>query len=217
MSREVHAVIARDVGAPVTLESILAPDPGPDEVLVKVQACGFCSTDPHHRKGRINDDSPFLPGHGSAGVAEAVGERVTNVTSGDFVVLDWQARCRTCRACLRGRPGHCFDSSRTDAVESIRDLTRGIGADAVVDAVGHPETYHQAFYACDLAGTEKILPDGAGRRVREDAPRRGPALSSGAAQADGASRPLSGAFGPDTARRCDRQRRAGRRRTRSCP
>ncbi len=49
------------------------------------------------------------------------------------------------------------DSSRTDAVEAIRDLTGGFGADVVVDAVGRPETFKQAFYARDLAGTAVLV------------------------------------------------------------
>ncbi|OMI35435.1 oxidoreductase [Streptomyces sparsogenes DSM 40356] len=49
------------------------------------------------------------------------------------------------------------DSSRTDAVEAIRGLTGGFGADVVVDAVGRPETYKQAFYARDLAGTVVLV------------------------------------------------------------
>ncbi|MDR4532697.1 S-(hydroxymethyl)mycothiol dehydrogenase [Glutamicibacter sp. PS] len=47
---------------------------------------------------------------------------------------------------------HTVDSSKVDAVEAIRELTGGFGADVVIDAVGRPETYAQAFYARDLAG-----------------------------------------------------------------
>ncbi len=46
-----------------------------------------------------------------------------------------------------------MDSSAVDPVEAIRELTGGFGADVVIDAVGRPETYKQAFYARDLAGT----------------------------------------------------------------
>ncbi|MDV2976124.1 S-(hydroxymethyl)mycothiol dehydrogenase [Glutamicibacter sp. HZAU] len=47
---------------------------------------------------------------------------------------------------------HTVDSSKVDAVEAIQELTGGFGADVVIDAVGRPETYKQAFYARDLAG-----------------------------------------------------------------
>jgi S-(hydroxymethyl)mycothiol dehydrogenase len=75
-----------------------------------VQACGVCHTDLHYREGAINDEFPFLLGHEAAGVVEAVGDDVTDVTPGDFVVLNWRAVCGRCRACLRGRPWYCFST-----------------------------------------------------------------------------------------------------------
>jgi S-(hydroxymethyl)mycothiol dehydrogenase len=239
-----------------------------------VEACGVCHTDLHYREGGISDEFPFLLGHEAAGTVEAVGEGVTEVAPGDFVVLNWRAVCGQCRACLKGKPWYCFathnatqrmtltdgtelspalgigafiektlvaagqctkvdrdadaaavgllgcgvmagfgaavntggvargdsvavigcggvgnaavagaavagattivavdrdarkleaakgfgathtvDSSTEDPVEAIRALTGGHGADVVIEAVGRPETYEQAFYARDLAGT----------------------------------------------------------------
>ncbi|MFD9389437.1 S-(hydroxymethyl)mycothiol dehydrogenase [Streptomyces sp. NPDC060000] len=278
MAHQVRAVVARGKGAPVSLETIVVPDPGPGEALVKVEACGVCHTDLHYREGGINDDFPFLLGHEAAGVVESVGEGVTDVAPGDFVILNWRAVCGQCRACLRGRPWYCFDthnakqrmtlldgtelspalgigafaektlvaagqctkvdraasaavagllgcgvmagigaalntgnvgrgdsvavigcggvgdaavvgahlagaakiiavdiddrklamarklgathtvnSRESDAVEAVRGLTGGFGADVVIDAVGRPETYRQAFYARDLAGTVVLV------------------------------------------------------------
>ncbi|MGR3935884.1 S-(hydroxymethyl)mycothiol dehydrogenase [Streptomyces sp. BRA346] len=278
MTHEVRAVVARQKGAPVSVETVLVPDPGPGEALVQVQACGVCHTDLHYQQGGINDEFPFLLGHEAAGVVEAVGEGVTAVAPGDFVVLNWRAVCGQCRACRKGKPWYCFDthnatqsmtladgtplspalgigafaektlvaagqctkvdptasaaaagllgcgvmagfgaavntggvgrgdsiavigcggvgmaaiagadlagagriiavdvdqrklkwaeefgatdtidSSQTDAVEAIRAITGGFGADLVVDAVGRPETYRQAFYARDLAGTVVLV------------------------------------------------------------
>jgi S-(hydroxymethyl)mycothiol dehydrogenase len=270
----VRGVVARAKGDPVTVETILVPDPGPGEAVVRVQACGVCHTDLHYREGAINDEFPFLLGHEVAGVVESVGEGVETVRPGDFVVIAWRAPCGTCRSCRRGRPWYCFDSrnaaqpmtlqdgtpltpalgigafaQRTlvaagqcvpvdprarpeaagligcgimagfgaavntgavsrgdsvavigcggvgnaaiaaaslagarlvigvdidprklewarrfgathtvngreqDPVEAIRELTDGHGADVVVEAVGRPDTYRQAFFARDLAGT----------------------------------------------------------------
>ena len=103
-----RAVVARAKGEPVTIETIEVPDPGPGEVLVAVQACGVCHTDLHYREGAINDDFPFLLGHEAAGVVEEVGDGVTEVEVGDFVVLNWRAVCGRCRSCERGRPWYCF-------------------------------------------------------------------------------------------------------------
>ncbi|MFD5755769.1 S-(hydroxymethyl)mycothiol dehydrogenase [Streptomyces sp. NPDC127044] len=278
MTHQVRAVVARGKGAPVSLETIVVPDPGPGEALVKIEACGVCHTDLHYREGGINDDFPFLLGHEAAGVVEAVGEGVTDVAPGDFVILNWRAVCGQCRACLRGRPWYCFNthnakqkmtlldgtelspalgigafaektlvaagqctkvdpaasaaavgllgcgvmagigaalntgnvgrgdtvavigcggvgdaavvgsdlagaariiavdiddhkletakklgathtvnSRNADVVEAIRELTGGFGADVVIEAVGRPETYKQAFYARDLAGTVVLV------------------------------------------------------------
>jgi S-(hydroxymethyl)mycothiol dehydrogenase len=278
MAQQVRAVIARAKGEPVTVETILVPDPGPGEALVQVQACGVCHTDLHYREGGINDDFPFLLGHEAAGIVEAVGDGVTEVAPGDFVILNWRAVCGQCRACKRGRPWYCFathnatqkmtlldgtvlspalgigafadktlvaagqctkvdpeaspaaagllgcgvmagfgaavntgnvgrgdsvavigcggvgnaaiagarlagaskiiaidldprklewakrlgatdviDAADGDVVEAVKVLTDGNGADVVIDAVGRPETWKQAFYARDLAGTVVLV------------------------------------------------------------
>jgi S-(hydroxymethyl)mycothiol dehydrogenase len=278
MPQQVQGVIARSKGAAVELVDITIPDPGPNDVVVRIQACGVCHTDLTYRDGGINDEFPFLLGHEAAGVVESAGGAVTHVEVGDFVVLNWRAVCGNCRACRRGRPWYCFDTfnasqpmaladgttltpaigigafadktlvhegqctkvdpnadpavvgllgcgvmaglgaavntgnvsrgdsvavigcggvgdaaiagarlagaspiiaidrdakklqmatelgathtidaSKVDAVEAVQELTDGFGADVVVDAVGRPETWKQAFYARDLAGTVVLV------------------------------------------------------------
>ncbi len=133
MGSETRGVVAREKGAPVTLETILVPDPGPGEAVVAVQACGVCHTDLHYREGGINDDFPFLLGHEAAGIVEAVGDGVTDVVPGDFVVLNWRAVCGECRACRRGRPWYCFATHNATQKMTLADGTPlspalGIGA-----------------------------------------------------------------------------------------
>ncbi|GII23995.1 S-(hydroxymethyl)mycothiol dehydrogenase [Planosporangium mesophilum] len=273
MSQQVRGVVSKAKGAPVEVTTIVVPDPGPGEAVVRVQACGVCHTDLHYREGGITDEYPFLLGHEAAGIVEQVGEGVTEVAPGDFVVLNWRAVCGQCRACRRGKPWYCFNthnakqkmtlpdgtpltpalgigafaektlvhagqctkvnpaarpaavgllgcgvmaglgaavntgqvergesvavigcggvgdaaiagaalagattiiavdvdprklewargfgathtvnSRETDPVEAIREITDGHGADVVIEAVGRPDTYKQAFYARDLAG-----------------------------------------------------------------
>ena len=108
MPHSVRAVVARAKGEAVTVETIEVPDPGPGEVLVSVQACGVCHTDLHYREGAINDEFPFLLGHEASGIVEEVGDGVTDVAPGDFVILNWRAVCGQCRSCRRGRPWYCF-------------------------------------------------------------------------------------------------------------
>ncbi|MER7128680.1 S-(hydroxymethyl)mycothiol dehydrogenase [Streptosporangium saharense] len=278
MPYTVQGVVARGKGEPVSLETVHVPDPGPGEAVVNIQACGVCHTDLHYREGGINDEFPFLLGHEAAGTVEAVGEGVTDVAPGDYVILNWRAVCGQCRACRRGRPWYCFsthnatqrmtledgtplspalgigafiektlvaagqctkvdpaapataagllgcgvmagigaaintggvtrgdsvavigvggvggaavhgahlagatkiiavdiddrklawakefgathtvNSRESDPVEAIKELTGGDGADVVIEAVGRPETYRQAFYARDLAGTVVLV------------------------------------------------------------
>jgi S-(hydroxymethyl)mycothiol dehydrogenase len=133
MGQQVRGVVSKARGAPVTLETVVVPDPGPGEAVVALQACGVCHTDLHYREGGINDDFPFLLGHEAAGVVEAVGDGVTDVAPGDFVVLNWRAVCGTCRACRRGRPWYCFSTHNATQKMTLADGTPlspalGIGA-----------------------------------------------------------------------------------------
>ncbi|MFC0113499.1 S-(hydroxymethyl)mycothiol dehydrogenase [Kibdelosporangium aridum] len=130
---EVRAVVARAKGEPVEVTTIIVPDPGPGEAVVKVQTCGVCHTDLHYREGGINDEFPFLLGHEAAGVVESVGEGVTDIEPGDFVVLNWRAVCGACRACKRGRPWYCFNTHNAKQKMTLADGTElspalGIGA-----------------------------------------------------------------------------------------
>jgi S-(hydroxymethyl)mycothiol dehydrogenase len=140
MVHEVQGVVARTAGAPVSVETILVPEPGPGEVLVRVQACGVCHTDLHYREGGINDEFPFLLGHEAAGAVETVGAGVSNVAAGDYVVLAWRAPCGVCRSCRRGRPWYCFESRNAEQSMTLPDGTRltpalGIGAFAELTLV----------------------------------------------------------------------------------
>jgi S-(hydroxymethyl)mycothiol dehydrogenase len=140
MAQQVQGVVAREKGAPTTLETVVVPDPGPGEARVRVQACGVCHTDLHYREGAISDDFPFLLGHEAAGVVESVGDGVTSVAPGDYVVLAWRAPCGACRSCLRGRPWYCFDSSNASQPMTLEDGTEltaalGIGAFAELTLV----------------------------------------------------------------------------------
>jgi S-(hydroxymethyl)mycothiol dehydrogenase len=155
MPQTVRGVVARAKGQPVAVEDVVVPDPGPGEAVVDVQACGVCHTDLHYREGGISDEFPFLLGHEAAGIVESVGEGVTEVQAGDFVILNWRAVCGQCRACRRGRPWYCFATHNAAQPMTLADGTTlspalGIGAFAEktlvhagqctkVDATARPE------------------------------------------------------------------------------
>jgi S-(hydroxymethyl)mycothiol dehydrogenase len=133
MAQQVRGVVSHKKGEPVSVETINVPDPGPGEAVVKVQACGVCHTDLHYREGGINDEFPFLLGHEAAGLVESVGEGVSDVAPGDFVILNWRAVCGICRACKAGKPWYCFDTHNAEQPMTLSDGTvlspaLGIGA-----------------------------------------------------------------------------------------
>jgi S-(hydroxymethyl)mycothiol dehydrogenase len=105
MADSVQGVIARQKGAPVEVATILVPDPGPGEALVRVQASGVCHTDLHYREGGIGDNFPYFLGHEAAGLVEAVGDDVTDVAPGDFVILNWRAVCGSAARAAAAGPG----------------------------------------------------------------------------------------------------------------
>jgi S-(hydroxymethyl)mycothiol dehydrogenase len=133
MPQQVQGVIVRAKDAPVELTTIVVPDPGPGEAVVKVQACGVCQTDHHYVAGGVGEDFPYLLGHEAAGVVEAVGPGVTEVAPGDYVVLNWRAVCGQCRACAKGKPWYCFNTHNATQKMTLTDGTElspalGIGA-----------------------------------------------------------------------------------------
>src|SRR6476646_1975650 len=136
MPQQVQGVIARSKNAPVELVEITIPDPGPNDVVVRIQACGVCHTDLTYRDGGINDEFPFLLGHEAAGVVESAGNAVTHVEVGDFVVLNWRAVCGRCRACRRGRPWYglaTFDATQKMTLTDGTVLSRAVGIGAVAE------------------------------------------------------------------------------------
>lgn len=133
MSTVVPGIVALSKGAPVEKVNVVVPDPGANDVIVKIQACGVCHTDLAYRDGDISDEFPYLLGHEAAGIVEEVGESVTHVEVGDFVILNWRAVCGECRACKKGEPKYCFNTHNASKKMTLEDGTElspalGIGA-----------------------------------------------------------------------------------------
>ncbi|MET9397076.1 S-(hydroxymethyl)mycothiol dehydrogenase [Kitasatospora sp. NPDC002965] len=98
-------------------------------------------------------DSVAVIGCGGVGSAAVVGARLAGAAKIIAVDLD----NRKLDTALSLGATDTVDSSRTDAVAAVRGLTGGFGADVVIDAVGRTETFQQAFYARDLAGTVVLV------------------------------------------------------------
>ena len=101
------AAVLRDFNQ-LGLEDLPRPEPGPGEVLVRIESCGFCATDYKAIKGiRRNVTFPLIPGHEPAGMIAAVGPFVTNVKEGDEVLISPSGYCGLCRNCRLGLTHYC--------------------------------------------------------------------------------------------------------------
>jgi dehydrogenase len=90
------------------LKDVKTPDPGINQVLIKIRASGICYTDVHQTQGNLPGDFPRVLGHEPAGDIVAVGPGVTTRKVGDRVGVPWiQTTCGRCEACLRGKPMFC--------------------------------------------------------------------------------------------------------------
>lgn len=84
------------------------PEPGADEVLVRVKACGICGSDVHGYTGSTGRRiPPIIMGHEASGVVEEVGANVRNVAPGDRITFDSTVYCNQCPACRQGRMNLC--------------------------------------------------------------------------------------------------------------
>jgi len=85
------------------------PEPGPGELLVRVEASGICGTDLHIFRGEYMGSYPVIPGHEFAGVVEAVGPAITRYKLGDRIAVEPNIACDNCANCLNNRQNFCLN------------------------------------------------------------------------------------------------------------
>ncbi len=108
------AAIVPSANSAWVLKEVPTPEPGPNQVLIKVRASGICYTDVHQTHGGIPGVFPRTLGHEPVGEIAAVGAGVTTRKTGDRVGVAWvQSSCGRCEWCLRGRPMFCAESQGT--------------------------------------------------------------------------------------------------------
>src|SRR5688572_811125 len=113
----VKAAVVRSFDRPLEIEDLPIPEPGTDQVLVRVETCGLCHTDIHAARGEwpIKPSPPFVPGHEGVGVIERVGDGPTyGLEPGMRVALPWLGyACGVCRYCNSGRETLCLQQRNT--------------------------------------------------------------------------------------------------------
>ncbi|MBS1001846.1 alcohol dehydrogenase AdhP [Acetobacter persici] len=105
MSGKMKAAVVREFGKPLTLEELDIPEIRPDQILVKMIACGVCHTDLHAAAGDWpkKPSLPFIPGHEGVGTIVKAGSAVSHVREGDVVGVPWlYSACGHCEHCLGG-------------------------------------------------------------------------------------------------------------------
>lgn len=116
MQELMRAAVVHEFGAPLTIENVRVPVPGPGELLVKVMACGVCHTDLHAASGDwpVKLSPPFIPGHEVAGTVAAIGPGVMDFRIGDAVGIAWlHDACMRCEHCETGWETLCEQQHNT--------------------------------------------------------------------------------------------------------
>jgi len=107
LETSMKAIVLREPGAPLVLEEIPDPQPGPGEAVAKVLACGAGLTVHHARAGRLNVATPRVLGHEITGEIVATGPDVTGLRRGDGVTAYFYMTCGECRWCRIDRETLC--------------------------------------------------------------------------------------------------------------
>jgi Zn-dependent alcohol dehydrogenase len=117
-----RAVVLREPGVPVDVETVLLEPPRRGEVLVRVAAAGVCHSDVHLADGNLGRGRwPMVLGHEGAGVVTATGPDVTGLSPGDHVAFCFVPACGACRACRSGRRNLCVPAGAAALAGTLMD------------------------------------------------------------------------------------------------
>jgi len=161
--------LTRAAAGRVDAIEIDTPQPAPDQVLVRVLACGVCRTDLHVVDGELHDPAiPLIPGHEIVGTVEAVGDSVSTHAVGDRVGVPWLGwACGVCEFCRSERENLCPRAKYTGY-----QINGGYAEYAVADAsfcFSLPAKYDNAHAApllcAGLIGYRAYRMTGSGTRI----------------------------------------------------
>ncbi len=164
-----HAMVLDSVGKPLRAAELPVPEPGPEQVLLRVRACGVCRTDLHIVDGELPvHKSLLVPGHQIVGIVEEAGERVERFAAGDRVGVPWLGWTDdTCRYCRSGRENLCDEARFTGY-----DVDGGYAEYAVADhrfcfpiPDGYPDLQAAPLLCAGLIGYRSLRMAGDAERL----------------------------------------------------
>src|SRR5476651_2042591 len=112
MEHAMKAAVVTDFHSPLEIQDLPIPEPGPGEVLVRIETSGLCHTDIHAARGDwpVKPTPPFIPGHEGVGIVSELGPGVGELALGDRVAMPWLGyACGTCDYCVSGRETLCLE------------------------------------------------------------------------------------------------------------
>lgn len=157
---QIEAAVLAERSAPLSVRELRLESPRPDEVLVRVVACGVCHANTLAQPGDLPFPAPGVLGHEGAGVVERVGDPVSDLSEGDCVVLSmpW---CGHCRHCLAGQPRYCEHVLRMIAGGARLD-----GTTSLTDTAGR--RLHSHFFSPSAFATHCVVRANQAVRVAND-------------------------------------------------
>jgi S-(hydroxymethyl)glutathione dehydrogenase/alcohol dehydrogenase len=155
------AAICHEFDKPVRIEEVALDAPGPDEVRVRIAACGVCHSDLSVIQGVLRSKLPCVLGHEGAGVVEQVGEGVAHLRPGDKVVLSWVTSCSRCFYCRSGKPQLCEVGERINKSNRMPDGSTRVHQ-------GKDDLW--VFSAVGALAEEAVVPASAAVKLPADAP-----------------------------------------------
>ncbi len=160
----ITAAVLEEFGEPLVVQDVELTDPGPGEVLVRLEACGVCHTDLYTASGV--DPSGYAPtvlGHEGAGVVERVGDGVRLLAEGDHVVTLFSPQCGECVHCRDERTNLCLAIREQQNKGYLPD-----GSTRLKRPDGEEEIRH--FMGTSTFATHTVMPEIALAKVNPEAP-----------------------------------------------
>jgi S-(hydroxymethyl)glutathione dehydrogenase/alcohol dehydrogenase len=157
-----RAAVARQAGAPLSLETVDLEGPREGEVLVEIKATGICHTDEFTLSGADPEGIfPAILGHEGAGVVVEIGKGVTSLKPGDHVIPLYTPECRQCEYCLSRKTNLCVAIRATQGRGVMPDGSSRFSCD------GQP-VFH--YMGTSTFANHTVLPEIALAKIRPDAP-----------------------------------------------